>query len=935
MASLANPSTFRDPARAQGHLILLEQLTPPGILARIRQQVADSEDPDAALQWLTRLAAENEATFHRATRSPATLKAFVTIFAFSDFLARELCRQPETLEDMLATRWDSPGRKESFEADLAREIAGVSIHEFGRALARFRRRQYLRILLRDAMGAPLAETVGELSNLADAILEAAYRRVRDDLTGQHGEPIDEDAGERAEMSVLALGKLGGQELNYSSDVDLMFVYSANGETAGPARLANKEFYCKLANALTALLSSYTENGLCYRVDLRLRPEGRLGDVAISLDAARQYYRHRARDWELQMLIKGRVAAGEPVPGERLLEFAEPLIYSTTLDFQAIESVSDARLRIHEKNSRKQGVFDVKLAPGGIRDIEFLVQCLQRLHGGREPWVRHGGTLLALARLRQKDLLAAGEYADLVSAYEFLRHIEHRLQIVEDRQTHSVPVDAEALDLLARRLSLRSAGGPITGQELLGRLESVSARVQQIYERVIHARRPLHLEVLVETDDLQTDLEQMPLGRVAPRESGALDRFLDLLAQQPADFAVFSADSRAAAHAKDIFEHSQWLADALNRQPEMALELRDLELAWDVRQPMTGTARDPREIRRRFRSSLFRLLSESLCLQRPIFDTLQNASVLADAAIDECYRHSVTRVRETAPPRTPSYRARKQMMTIALGRLGMMEFDLASDADLIFVLPDEEEAELPFWTRVAERMIAILSAYTGEGTVFAVDTRLRAGGRDGPLVQLERSYKEYFEKNAEAWEGIAYMKARAVAGDIDRATSFLSELQQLDWRRYGQGGRSRQELVQMRARLEKEQGGAKPLKAGPGGYYDIDFALMYLRLKGAGMFFRALNTPQRIDIVEQMGHLERGDANFLRDAAMFYRAIDHGIRLQTGHAGGRLPSSPARLRQLTEMVRRWTPAHLHDQPLGVELAQIQTRTRECFDRLFAA
>lgn len=935
MASLANPSTFRNPARAQAGLSVLERIAPPGIFARMRRQVADSESPDDALRWLTQLAAENPAAFHRIGRNPGILKAFVTIFASSEFLSREVCRQPEMLEAIAAAGWDRPVSADYFAADLTVETAAASSEQLARILARFRRRHYLRILLRDVTGAPLAETVSDLSSLADAILDTAYRRLRDELTVRHGEPRDEESGDAAGMSVVALGKLGGQELNYSSDVDLMFVYSANGITPGPDRITNKEFFHKLANFYTALLSSYTESGLCYRVDLRLRPEGRLGDVAISLDAARQYYRHRARDWELQMLIKGRVAAGEAGPGEELLRFVEPLTYSTTLDFRAVESVSDAMLRIHEKSSRNPKAVDVKLAPGGIRDIEFLAQCLQRLHGGRDPWVRHGGTLLALARLRQKDLLSPSEYADLVSAYEFLRHVEHRLQIVEDRQTHSVPIEGEALDLLARRLSVRSADGALCGEELLARLESVSARVQQIYERVIHAQRPAHIEGLVETDDLQDGLEQPLPGRTAARDTGAFDRFLDRLSKQPADFAVFSADSRAASHAKDIFEHSQWLADGLNRQPEMALELRDLDLSWDVRQPMAGTARDPREIRRRFHSSLFRLLSESLCLQRPIFDTLQHASLLADAAIEECYRHSVARVKETEPPRNPSYRARKQMMTIALGRLGMMEFDLASDADLIFVLPDEEEAELPFWTRVAERMIEILSAYTGEGTVFAVDTRLRAGGRDGPLVQLERAYKEYFEKDAEAWEGIAYMKARGVAGDTDRATAFLSELQQLDWRRYGQGGRSRQELGQMRARLEKEQGGSKPLKAGPGGYYDIDFALMYLRLKGAGMFFRALNTPQRIDIVEQMGHLERSDANFLRDAATFYRSIDHGIRLQTGHAGGRLPASPGGLRQLTDMVRRWTPAHLHDQPLGAELSQIQARTREYFDRLFAA
>jgi glutamate-ammonia-ligase adenylyltransferase len=266
---------------------------------------------------------------------------------------------------------------------------------------------------------------------------------------------------------------------------------------------------------------------------------------------------------------------------------------------------------------------------------------------------------------------------------------------------------------------------------------------------------------------------------------------------------------------------------------------------------------------------------------------------------------------------------------------MLEFDLASDADLVFVLPEEDAPERHFWTRVAARIIELLTAYTGEGTLFAIDTRLRPNGREGPLVQTEGKYKEYFEKQAEAWEGITYMKSRAIAGNLERATKFLNDLQEVDWRRYGQGGRSQTKLGQMRQRLEQEIGVANPLKAGRGGYYDIDFALMYLRLKGAGIFFKVLNTPARIDIVEKMGHLDKADAQFLQDAAMFYRSVDHALRLSSGHAEGNLPNAPMQLQILTDLVSRWTPDHLHDQPLPEELSQIQRRTREYFDRLFAA
>jgi [glutamine synthetase] adenylyltransferase / [glutamine synthetase]-adenylyl-L-tyrosine phosphorylase len=265
---------------------------------------------------------------------------------------------------------------------------------------------------------------------------------------------------------------------------------------------------------------------------------------------------------------------------------------------------------------------------------------------------------------------------------------------------------------------------------------------------------------------------------------------------------------------------------------------------------------------------------------------------------------------------------------------MLEFDLASDADLVFVIPDSDADEILFWTGVAERMVGVIGAYTGDGVVFTIDTRLRPNGREGALVQTESAYKDYFAHRAEAWEGISYMKARGVAGNIERATEFLGELQQIDWRSYGQNGRSRQQLAEMRKRIEREQGARNPLKAGPGGYFDIDFALMYLRLRSAGFFFKVLNTPARIETIEKMGHLDREDAAFLQNAVAFYRAIDHGMRISTGHAEGRLPTNPAQMTALTELVHRWIPTSLHEGALDVVFRQIRRDTREFFERIFA-
>lgn len=961
MPAWAQPIEFSDRTRGEELLARLAACTPVESQATLASVLASAPDPDAAVAGLERLAAERPEAFARLARMPAALSVLAAVFSVSRFLSDAVVTHPEWVEDLIASGdLDRLLGFEDYRARLEQELGpGVPPPE---ALARFRRRQLLRIAARDAMGlATLAETTLELSSLADAILELACARIRQELCRRHGAPRPgpgQPGPDPASFAVIALGKLGGLELNYSSDIDLMFVYSANGQTEGPERISNKEFFHKLACQLTALLSAFTPEGQCYRVDLRLRPDGRLGEIALSLDAALNYYRQRARDWELQMLIKARPAAGDRELGARLLEAVQPLIYSSTLDFSIVEAALAAREKISEKLAQRRvpSGLDIKLARGGIRDIEFLVQCLQRLHGGREPWVRHGGTLLALFRLRDKDLLSPREYSRLASAYQFLRHLEHRLQLMEDRQTHTLPVSEQELAALARRMPLSQIGRRPTAALLLSELERHLEEVREIYERVIHAQQPIYYQPdagpareeapsasaavnLIRLLDERAPQLAMSLARGCLRRGGTyFEHLLDRLVAEPERLRRLDEDPVLAGYLFDLLDHSPYFSEELIRSPELLDELealrhkpgRDAERLAALRE-----ADDPAELRRLFRREMFRIQCESICLRTPIFETLEQTSDLADAVLAAAYRMAVRQVAATHPPVSAGYEPSDQMMVIALGRLGMREFDLASDADLVFVLPESDAAELVFWTRVAERMIALISAYTGQGVIFAVDTRLRPDGREGPLVQTDGAYKNYFAERAEAWEGITYMKARAVAGDIERGTEFLRELQRVDWRRYGQSGRSRARLAQMRRRIEKEQGAVNPLKAGRGGYYDIDFALMYLRLKGAGIFYRVLNTPARINVIEEMGHLDRQDAEFLRDAATFYRAVDHGLRVITGQAAGALPRSGPQAEMLAELVSRWTPDHLHDEPLEIELAHIQERTREFFDRLFGS
>jgi [glutamine synthetase] adenylyltransferase / [glutamine synthetase]-adenylyl-L-tyrosine phosphorylase len=933
--------SFRDRARASREMGEIARALPPVTANRLDLLLSASPAAEEGLGYLTRLYEQQPSWFQRLTRSTAGLRCLLAVFTNSHFLSEEILQHPEWTERLL----EAGDLQQVHGAEKIRDLLEAALPAGvppPLELARFRRCQMLRILIRDVLGwGKLPEITGELTALADTIVEVTYQRIHEQLVADYGVPREAETGKIACFAVIALGKMGGEELNYSSDIDLMFLYSANGDTGGSQPISNKEFFVRAANQLTTLLSTYTPEGMCYRVDLRLRPDGSHGEVCMSLEGARQYYSKRARDWELQMMIKARVAGGDRATGRALLDFVEPRTYSTTLDFSAIEAMSATRERLNEKLSARtrakkrpeeSAIIDVKLARGGIRDIEFLVQCLQRLHGGSEPWVRHGGTMLALARLQDKGFLSGAEYGRLASAYQFLRQLEHRLQFVEDRQTHTLPTDPVQLDLLAQRMH---GGG--NAAWLLEQMQTHFDQVREIYDRVVHARGTAVEAPAAPAGSAPASNIVRALEQRAPRlntavnsavSMGALRRgyrafehFLERTAQDTARLEHLDRNTTFAAHTLDLFEHSPHFAEELIRTPELADEIAR---AADPLDPAPATMP---EVRRWYRRMMVRIQAASICLAQPVFETLLRTSELADAVIARAYEIAIAETHASHPPAGADYRPSNQMWVVALGRLGLREFDLASDADLVFVLADSDSAELEFWTRVAGRLVDSVMAYTGDGVLFAVDTRLRPNGTGGPLVLTESSFKDYFAKSAEAWEGITYMKSRAIAGDAARAELFLHQLQDLDWQRYGQSGRSRTDLRQMRAKIEKELGSAHPFKAGRGGYYDIDFMLMYLRLKSAGVYYKVLNTPERIEVVESMGLLDHSTARFLDEAATFFRALDHGIRVLTGHAEARLPSSEAQVETLSALLRRWTPVSLSD------VDEIRSRTRSSFEKLF--
>lgn len=976
----AGPAAAQDPALAP-LLAALDKRLPPGAAAQLPALLTGVADRETALQRLDRFFSAIPWTLREDDYARDFLRAALAVFGNSKFLSDILLRSPELLHWAIEPR---NLRRAIPSGELRAEIGSIRVDadeaEAAQLLARFKNKHMLRIGLRDFLGtAPLAEVTLELSNLAEAVLQAAHDHVRYQLIYRFGRPLcPADTGPiNCYFVVLALGKLGGAELNYSSDIDLMYLHTGDGHTWGPVVTTNHDFNKQTAVKMTKLLSMMTPEGFNFRVDLRLRPEGGAGDLVVPLAYAADYYFNRARDWELQMLIKARPVAGDRRLGQRFLSMVRPRIYQTTTDFSQIEKLAETRDRIRKHRARNgNSAVNVKLDPGGIRDIEFLVQCMQRLYGGRDPSLRSGGTLFALQRLKEKEYIAAADYDRLFSAYNYLRKIEHRLQLEANKQTHALPTQPEA----QRRLAFQIRGGEGAGEEqrLADAVGEHFQTVAAIYDRVIQSQRPSAVPAAARprpagggesapAADGQSGVKQehwrkhLPLfeklsadlGRTFAaidirRGAREFERLIDRVAEQPAALACLRQRPILFDCITDLVEHSPYLAGYMTRFPEDLEEIAAIaeqpygesesasgEYAPRASHPyiewllnsVTGADEAAAGMRRFYRRQMFRIQARSVFWSEPIFTTMLRSSDLAAWIVQAAYTLAARELADGGD-------GGNGMRIVALGRLGMREFDLDSDADIVFVVPDNEAPRLPLWTKVANRVIDIVSSPSGAGRMFSMDARLRPMGRDGELVQTEEQFLAYFAQKAEAWEALTYMKARTIAGDAAAVKRFLSQLQDVAWRRFGLSDDLPSLLIEMRRRIEKDQGSKRPIKSGAGGYYDIDFILMALRLRRAEMFFESLNTLQRIEIIHATGLLDDNERNSLLDAATFFRALDHAIRVLTGSSSSVLPTDPRLLEMLGGLVARWSPLRPQEQAPGALLDEVRATTRETFNRIFS-
>jgi len=513
-------------------------------------ELAAAADPDMALNNLERYAAavDRSVFFGTLTNHPGAVPLLARVLGASQVLADALRRRPSSLAWLLEPATMRLWFAEDLAADLAQTLGAFETREARmNALRRFKYRHLLRIGARDLLGdADLAGTTEELSHLADACIAQALAEAAAAAREAYGAPVGQTGAETG-IAVIAMGKLGGEELNYSSDVDLMFVYGEDGETAGgrAGRTANGEYFARVCRELSSLLEEITDEGHVFRVDLRLRPEGRMGPIVLSLDGYRAYYRERAELWERQALIKARIAAGDPAVGARYMSLARDTGYRPGLEAGVVPAIRAMKSQIDGAVRAKGGeATNVKLGRGGIREIEFIVQALQLLYGGDDPWLREANTLKAIFRLTERGYLAPDLGRLLSRDYEHLRTVEHRLQILHELQTHTLPKDAPELGRLARRVGV--PGTPArAAREFQARHRAVTASVHRAFreffgERELEPRRRPRLASLTALratgfkdperarHNLQLILEGRPLVPYAAHLDATLARLYPLL-----------------------------------------------------------------------------------------------------------------------------------------------------------------------------------------------------------------------------------------------------------------------------------------------------------------------------------------------------------------------------------------------------------------------
>jgi len=920
--------------------------------APIRHALERSADPVTGRAALRRVIDAHPHLVDDLAADPELLRAVVAVAVASHSLLAVLERDNVALDMLRGPALHTPTTVEDL---VAQAQSLLTVEDQIAALRRWKHRQVVRIAGRDLLGLADLRTVGaELAGVAQACLNVALGI----------------AAPAVPIAVIGMGKLGGNELNYASDVDVVFVH--DGDSAEAERTAR---------ALMRAMTEPTRDGIVFRTDADLRPEGRSGALSRTLGSYSTYWQRWAQTWELQALIKARPVAGDPQLGEAFVAGASPFVWPDVLDPSAVREVRAMKVRTEQMLSR-QGLEtrELKRGYGGIRDIEFAVQLLQLVHGRHDHSIRARGTLDALEQLANGGYVTIDDARQLDDAYVWLRTVEHRLQLVDELQTHTLPADVGARTHLARVLGYRDQRGPSALEHFDAEHQRHQTIVRAIHEKLFFAplldtlagvgalsmhaaqerliafgfrdveRTRAALEELTAGLTRRSRVMQQLLPAILGWLSAAPDPDLGLLAlrrltegyQRSSTLARrFRESPIAAERTCRLLGSSRILAEELYRQPSfvdaladdssgtspvLTTEMTRAELvtealdSLDWREDDTGRRSGLRRFKRRH---LLRIGARDVLGFAALDTAGRELSCLADACVEGALR--------SLEPTLP-------FAVIGLGRLGGAELSYASDIDVIFVYDGANAQDFATAERTATALVGAIGDSTAEGRTFRVDTRLRPEGAQGPLARSLGGFETYFEQWAQTWEFQALTKARCVAGDAALGERFVALAHRFvyrdpfpeHWRR---------DVRRMKARIERERipPGEDPqfhLKLGRGSLSDIEFTVQLEQLAHGGVHrdVREPSTLRALDALVEIGAISREDAQALRESFVLCEQARNYRYLLTGSPGDSLPVDGDEAEKLARLLGY---THRPQQSLRDDYRRVTRRARAIVERIFYA
>lgn len=827
-------------------------------------------------------------------------------------------------------------------------------HDVGAALRILRQLVMERLISLDCDSqCPLAVVTTAVTELAEFALDEACMQAARELDERHGAPIAPN-GARAQLWVVGMGKLGARELNVSSDIDLVYIYDHDGETAGDAlgrgRITNHEYFAKAVKTIFGLVGDVTEHGFVFRIDLALRPNGNSGPQAVSLGALEEYFQVQGREWERFAWLKSRVVAPRESiakgSAQALRTAVLPFVFRRYLDYGVFEALRVLHRQIREHAARRaagrpERANDVKLSRGGIREIEFIVQLLQVVRGGQYPELRTRPTLQALQRLARAGLMPTATADSLAKAYEFLRRTEHRIQYLDDQQTHVLPMGCKDEDdgdlawvarsmgyadccpflheldghrefvaqefdrLLGGAAECKGCNGPKNGKPTAPDLDTLTEQLPgQLRERVEHWRR--HPRVLALRDDARNRLSRLVArtgqwveqGRVSEQAALRMADWIEPLLRRESYLALLSERPGVHERLLRLLGAARWPARYLMQHPGVIDELasdallserfaaeefeRELE---HRKRALEITSEDDDEallnlLRRAHHAEVFRTLARDLEGVLSVEQVADELSALADAVLRITARWCWARLKTR-------HRDEPQFAIIGYGKLGGKELGYGSDLDIVFVFEDQDERAPEAYSAFVRKLINWLTTKTAEGDLFEIDTALRPNGNSGLLITTFEAYANYQQRRgsntAWTWEHQAMTRARFVLGsDALRARFEAVREAVITAPRDAQA--LRREIVAMREKVRA----ARPVrpdrfdvKHSPGGMVDAEFAVQSLVLSQSEVHPELRPNVGNIALLqraEAAGLLPAGVGQAAAAAYRELRRVQHRARL---------------------------------------------------------